>query len=179
MLSRSSSNLSIAMVSFPQNTIRCRYYSPVEPKFNKTHTQTYECASWGRILVPSEKNRKRCAAICWSLVRASRRRVPLLIILNTLFRLSRSLEMHSKRSYKICIPRSVILGNLECCRNYKDFSIQSYFPEKFRGNSTLHESENFSDSFLHHILQSKKFRFSFSTKYDLGREMWKIVPPEL
>ena len=73
--------------------------------------------------------------------------------------------MHSKRSYKICIPRSVILGNLECCRNYKDFSIQSYFPEKFRCNSTLHESENFSDSFLHHILESEKFRFSFATEY--------------
>ena len=34
----------------------------------------------------------------------------------------RSLEMHSKRRYKICIC-SVILGQLESFRNYKGFSI--------------------------------------------------------
>ena len=34
----------------------------------------------------------------------------------------RSLEMHSKRRYKICIC-SVILGELESFRNYKGFSI--------------------------------------------------------
>ena len=46
--------------------------------------------------------------------------------LKTLFRLSRillgSLEMHSKRRYKICI-RSGILGELESFRNYKSFGI--------------------------------------------------------
>ena len=75
--------------------------------------------------------------------------------------------MHSKWGNEICIPHSVILGHLECCRNHKDLSIQSYLPEKFRCNLTLHESENFSDSFLHHILESEKFRFSISTRYDL------------
>ena len=34
----------------------------------------------------------------------------------------RSLEMHSKRRYKICIC-SVILGELESFRNYEGFSI--------------------------------------------------------
>ena len=34
----------------------------------------------------------------------------------------RSLEMHSKRRYKICIC-SVILGELESFRNYKGLSI--------------------------------------------------------
>ena len=34
----------------------------------------------------------------------------------------RSLEMHSKRRYKICIC-SVILGQLESFRNYKGFGI--------------------------------------------------------
>ena len=46
--------------------------------------------------------------------------------LKTLFRLSRvllgSLEMHSKRRYKIC-TRSGILGELESFRNYKSFGI--------------------------------------------------------
>ena len=50
----------------------------------------------------------------------------LLKTLKTLFRLSRvllgSLEMHSKRRYKICI-RSGILGELESFRNYKSFGI--------------------------------------------------------
>ena len=42
----------------------------------------------------------------------------------------RSLEMHSKWRYKICIC-SVILGELEGFRNYKDFSI--IFPKILDG----------------------------------------------
>ena len=41
----------------------------------------------------------------------------------------RSLEMRSKRRYKICVC-SVILGELKSFRNYKGFSI----PENFRCN---------------------------------------------
>ena len=42
--------------------------------------------------------------------------------------------------------------------------LQYYFPEKFRCNLTFNESENFSDSSLHHILESENFRFPFSKK---------------
>ena len=49
--------------------------------------------------------------------------------------------MHPNQRYKICIC-SVILGELKC---------QYYFPENFRCNLALHESEIFFDSSLHHI----------------------------
>ena len=39
-----------------------------------------------------------------------------------------------------------------------------FFPENFRCNLTFYESENFSDSSLHYILESENFRFPFSTK---------------
>ena len=39
-----------------------------------------------------------------------------------------------------------------------------FFPENFRCNLAFYESENFSDSSLHHILESENFRFPFSTK---------------
>ena len=80
--------------------------------------------------------------------------------LETLFRLSR-LEMHSKWCYNICIC-SVILGELKSFRNYKSLQgLQYYFPENVRCNLTFYESENFSDSSLHHILESENFRFPF------------------
>ena len=55
--------------------------------------------------------------------RGTRQRFPPKYIENTFWIKStfRSLEIHSKRSYKICI-RSVILGGLECFRDYKSFS---------------------------------------------------------
>ena len=62
----------------------------------------------------------------------------------------RSLEMHSKRRYKICIC-SVVLGQLESLRNYQGFGI--IFPK-------IHldpENENFSDSSLHRIFESETF----------------------
>ena len=43
--------------------------------------------------------------------------------------------MNSKWRYKICIC-SVILGELECFRNY------NYFPENFRCNLAHYEKEN-------------------------------------
>ena len=71
-----------------------------------------------------------------------------------------SLETHSKGRYKIFIC-SVILGEL-----LKVFAklqgLQYYFPENFRSNLTFYKSENFSDSSLHHILESENFRFPFS-----------------
>ena len=68
----------------------------------------------------------------------------------------RSLEMRSKRRYKICVC-SVILGELKSFRNYKGFSI----PENFRCKLSFYESENFSDSSLHHIFEFENFRFTF------------------
>ena len=57
--------------------------------------------------------------------RGTQRRFPAKYIENTFSAVQstfRSLEMHSKRSYKICIS-SVILGELESFRNYKGFSM--------------------------------------------------------
>ena len=93
--------------------------------------------------------------------------------------------MHSRRSYKIFIC-SVIPGELPCeqwflvtkrpaWRNHcsqgtgklKSFELQGlqhYFSEKFRCDVKFYESENFSDSSLHHILESENFRFLLSTK---------------
>ena len=80
----------------------------------------------------------------------------------------RSLEMHSKRSYKIGIC-SVIRA-----RGAWGFSklqrFHCYFPEKFRWNWTFYESENFSNSSraLHHFsiisLNTKISGFLFATK---------------
>ena len=39
-----------------------------------------------------------------------------------------------------------------------------FFSENFRRNLTFYESKNFSDSSLHHILESENFRFPFSKK---------------
>ena len=74
--------------------------------------------------------------------------------LKTLFRLSRVLS-NPKRRYKSCIC-SVVRNHL---------GPQYYFPENFRCNFTFYESENFSDSSLHHIFNLKIiFRFPFPTK---------------
>ena len=59
--------------------------------------------------------------------------------------------MHPNERYKIRIC-SVILGELKC---------QYYFPENFRCNLALYESEIFFYSSLHHIFESNHFRFSF------------------
>ena len=66
--------------------------------------------------------------------------------------------MHSKRCYKIIYICSIILGGLKSFRNYK------VFPEKLRCNLTFYESENFSDSFLHHIYNPKILGFLFLRK---------------
>ena len=79
--------------------------------------------------------------------RGTQRRFPPKYIENTFSAIHstfRSLEMHSKRSYKICIC-SVILGELESIRNYEGFSI-FLVPENFRCNLMFYESKNFSDS---------------------------------
>ena len=36
-----------------------------------------------------------------------------------------------------------------------------YFTENFRCNLTYYQSENFTNSFLHHIFESENFRFPF------------------
>ena len=45
--------------------------------------------------------------------------------------------------------------------------LQYDFPENFRCNLPLNESENFSDSSLHDIFESESFRFPFSAKNSL------------
>ena len=50
----------------------------------------------------------------------------------------------------------VILGQLESFQNYKGFS---FVMPKILDYITYYKSENFSDSSLHHIFESKIFRF--------------------
>ena len=57
--------------------------------------------------------------------------------------------MHSKRHYKIFICSVILTLSL--------FKITN-----FKCNLTFYESENISDSSLHHILVSENFRFPFS-----------------
>ena len=71
--------------------------------------------------------------------------------------------MHSEGRYKICTC-SVILGELESIRNYNGFN---NILRNVRCNLTYYESENFSDSSLHHIFESENFRFPFCTKNSL------------
>ena len=73
-----------------------------------------------------------------------------------------SLEMHSKRRYKICTC-SVILGQLslfEITRASLLFSRNW----NFRWNLKFYERRNFSYSTLHHIFESQNVRFPFSTR---------------
>ena len=79
------------------------------------------------------------------------------VILNTFG----SLEMHSKRRYKICTC-SFILGELEAFRNKG--SVIFAIPENFRCNCTFYESENFSFSSHNHIFESQNFRLPFLRK---------------
>ena len=75
----------------------------------------------------------------------------------------RSLEMHSKRRHKICIC-SVALEQLESSRNYKGFGI---IFSKILDAIKFYEKQNFSDSSLRRIFESKNFRFPFSSKNSL------------
>ena len=78
-----------------------------------------------------------------------------------------SLEMHSKRRYKICIC-SIIQGpgNLGLFKITSAF-ISIIFSGNFRCNLTYQESENCSDSSPHHIFECENFRLPFSTKNSL------------
>ena len=113
--------------------------------------------------------RSREIAKCYLRVKGTQRRFPPTYIENTFQAIQstfRSLEMHSKRRYKICIC-SVILGQLESFRNYQGPSIT--FPINFRCNLTFHESEKFliliplSIAFLNR----KILGFLFTTKNSL------------
>ena len=68
----------------------------------------------------------------------------------------RSLEIHSKWRFKICI-RSVILGEFESFRNYKGFSI--IFPKILDVILKVKKWEFFWFLYFHHIFESEKFRF--------------------
>ena len=85
------------------------------------------------------------------------------LTLKTLFMLPRvlSLEMHSKRRYKICIC-SIIQGpgNLGLIKITSAF-ISIIFSANFRYNLTYYETENFSESSPHHIFECENFRFPF------------------
>ena len=82
--------------------------------------------------------------------------------------------MHSKERYKIC-AYLVILGELESFRNYKGFSI-ILLKILDAIIITYYESENFSDSSLHHIFESENVRFPFCTKNSLT---WAVKSKEL
>ena len=76
----------------------------------------------------------------------------------------RSPEMHSKAAlwnlYLFDHPRRTwVFSKLQ--------GLQYYFSENFRCNLTYNESENFSDSSLHHIFESENFRLPFFTKNSL------------
>ena len=61
--------------------------------------------------------------------------------------------MHSRLRYKICICL-VIQGEL----NFSKLQgLQYYFPQNFRCKLLFYESENFSDSSLHHIVEFENF----------------------
>ena len=98
----------------------------------------------------------------------------LLNTLKTLFRLSRVLldnylDMHSRLRYKICICL-VIQGEL----NFSKLQgLQYYYPQNFRCKLLFYESENFSDSSLHHIVEFENFRFPVSTKIGKPGE-WNV-----
>ena len=77
----------------------------------------------------------------------------------------RTLEIHSKRRYKICIrfghPRGLwVFSKLQ--------GLQTYFPKNFRCNLSFYESEQFSDSSLNHIFESENVRFTFSMKNSIS-----------
>ena len=46
-----------------------------------------------------------------------------------------------------------------------------HFPENFRCNLKYNKRENFSDSSVHHIFESEKFKFPFFTKHGL---IWAV-----
>ena len=84
--------------------------------------------------------------------------------LKTLFRLSRgiilALEMHSKRRYRTDLYLSSHLTDLRGTWVFSKLKgLQYRFLENFRYNLTYYESENFSDSSLHQILNPKSFFF--------------------
>ena len=63
--------------------------------------------------------------------------------------------MHCKWPYKIAICLT-ILGEL--IKVFPKSQGRKYYPENFRWNLTIYDSENFSDSSLHHSLE---FQVSF------------------
>ena len=85
--------------------------------------------------------------------------------------------MHSKERYKICACL-VILGELESFRNYKGFSI-ILLKILDAIIITYYESENFSDSSLHHIFESENVWFPFCTKNSLTWAVKCIVSGEM
>ena len=72
--------------------------------------------------------------------------------------------MHSKRRYEFCIC-SVIPGELKSFRNYNGFSFifQKIY---FKYNLTYFESENFSDSSFHCILNPNIVGILFSKPWE-------------
>ena len=68
--------------------------------------------------------------------------------------------MHSEQRYKICIC-SVILGQGNLSLYEITCADNIMFPKTLESNLTYYESDNFSDSSLHHICESENFRFPF------------------
>ena len=105
----------------------------------------------------------------WSLYnRDTQRRFPTKYIENTLKAIQstlRSLEIHSNRRYIFAsFGSSLYRANWAFSKLH---GLQYYFPEYFRCNLTYYESEDFSDSSLHHLFQSENVWFPFSTEPNL------------
>ena len=97
----------------------------------------------------------------------SERRFPPKCIENTFQAIQstfRSLEMHSKRRYKICIC-SVILGQLESFRNYKGFGI--IFPKILGAILSFTKMRRFLILLFVAFSNPKILGFPFSTKNSL------------
>ena len=127
------------------------------------------CCNTGQSLKPplifTEAQNAERKAKCLTFGRGgNQRRVPPEYVENTFKAIQstfRSLEMHSKRRYKIC-NCSFILGELNSFRNCKGFSI--IFSKSLGAIKRFTKVRIFSDSSLHHILESEILGFLFLSK---------------
>ena len=104
---------------------------------------------------------KRINIIEKRILQGTQRRFPQKYTFQAIQSTCRSLEVHSKRRYKICIC-SVIVRQLESFRNYKR-SVEYLLSAKILDTIivTYYDGVNFSYSSLHHNFGSENFRLPF------------------
>ena len=84
------------------------------------------------------------------------------------FEISHSTSFQYPGAAKDCVLLNTLKTLFMLPRELLDLQgLQYYFPENFRCNLTYCESENFSDSSLHHILESETLGFLFCKKNSL------------